>query len=209
VRAIRKQLTYSNLMSTAAVFIALGLGSAYAAERIGSKDIARNAVKSPHVKNRGVKTQDLDRGAVKVSKLASDAVNTRKVADGSLLSADFAPGQLPQGERGPRGVPGENATRLFAHVSGPGNLVYGSGVSDVDKTSDNMSSRYEVTFDRDVSACVPLTNAGVHSDHFTASSPQINTIVWVKPPNTVDVITWSPQGAGYHNSAFFVAVFCP
>jgi hypothetical protein len=204
---VRKHLSYANLMSTFGVFIALGLGSAYAADKIGSKDIAKNAVKAKHIGKGQVKTKDLARAAVKKNKLAKDAVHTRKVLDGSLLGVDFAPGELPQGERGPRGVPGKNATTLFAHVSGPGDLMYGSGVNDVEKIGANMS--YEVTFDRDISACVPLASAGVHSDHFTGRSPIINTHVWVMPPKTVEVRTWDTRGDKHQDSAFFVAVFCP
>jgi hypothetical protein len=93
MRAVRERVTYANVMATAAMFIALGLGSAYAADKIGSKDIARDAVESKHIENRAVKTRDLAKGAV----------NSRKVADGTLLGKDFAPNQIPRGERGPQG----------------------------------------------------------------------------------------------------------
>lgn len=119
MRAIRERLTYANVMATAAMFIALGLGSAYAADKIGSKDIARQAVNSKHIENRGVGTQDLARGAVKRNKLASDAVNTRRVADGSLLGVDFAPGQLPGGEQGPRGDAGPRGETGAQGEQGP------------------------------------------------------------------------------------------
>jgi hypothetical protein len=87
----------SNLVGYLALFIALGLGSAYAADKIGSKDIAKNAVKSKHIAKEQVKTSDLARGAVK----------SPTVADGSLLSEDFAPDQLPQGDPGPQGPKGD------------------------------------------------------------------------------------------------------
>jgi hypothetical protein len=107
MKIVRERLSYANVVATAALFVALGLGSAYAADKIGSKDIAKNAVKSKHVKGKAVKTKHIARGAVKKSKLAKDAVHTRKVLDGSLLAADFALGELPQGEQGPKGDPGD------------------------------------------------------------------------------------------------------
>jgi hypothetical protein len=68
-----------------ALLIALS-GTAYAADKVGSNDIKRNAVKSKHVKR--------------------NAVKSKHVADGSLLASDFAPGQLPAGAAGAPGQPG-------------------------------------------------------------------------------------------------------
>ncbi len=41
---LRQRLTYANVMSTLAVFIALG-GSSYAVTHIGSRDIANNSIR--------------------------------------------------------------------------------------------------------------------------------------------------------------------
>lgn len=80
----RRRLTYANVMSTAAVFIALG-GASYAAvtlpkNSVGSKQLRPNAVTSP------------------------------KVDDGSLRARDFASGQLPRGDAGPPGPPGADGS---------------------------------------------------------------------------------------------------
>jgi len=78
---LRPRLTYSNVIATLALFLALGGGTAFAADQlaqgsVGSKQLKRNAVT-------GV-----------------------KVKDGSLSAGDFRPGQLPEGEVGPRGIQG-------------------------------------------------------------------------------------------------------
>jgi hypothetical protein len=56
----RPQLTYANVMSTIAVFIALG-GTSYAVARnsIGSAQLKRNAVTSVKVKDRSLRQSDL------------------------------------------------------------------------------------------------------------------------------------------------------
>ena len=77
---------YATVTSTLALIIALGSGTAYAAELITSTDI----------KDGGVKRVDIARGAI----------NSGKVADGSLAKSDFAAGQLPIGPAGPAGPPG-------------------------------------------------------------------------------------------------------
>jgi hypothetical protein len=78
--ALRRQLTYANVVSSICLFIVLG-GGAYAAAKlpknsVGSRQLASNAVTSSKVKNR------------------------------SLLSTDFKVGQVPAGERGAVGPVG-------------------------------------------------------------------------------------------------------
>jgi hypothetical protein len=68
-----------NVVAYLALFVALGTGTAFAAEKITSKDIAPNAVKSKHLKN----------GQVKGADLAANAVTGAKAADDSLTGADI------------------------------------------------------------------------------------------------------------------------
>jgi hypothetical protein len=77
---LRSRLSYSNMIATMALFIALG-GGAYAAatlpkNSVGSKQLKANAVTSSKVKNR------------------------------SLLALDFKAGQLPRGAKGDQGTQG-------------------------------------------------------------------------------------------------------
>lgn len=67
-----------NVVAYLALFVALGTGTAFAADQITSKDIARNAVKAKHIKD----------GQVRGAELAANAVAGAKVADNSLTGAD-------------------------------------------------------------------------------------------------------------------------
>ncbi len=89
MREVRKRLTFPNVVSVVALFVALG-GGAYAIS------LEKNSVKSKHIKDGQVRSRDL----------ANDAVNSAKVDDGTLLGADFAAGQLPAGAQGPKGERG-------------------------------------------------------------------------------------------------------
>jgi hypothetical protein len=60
---LRQRLSYANVMSTLAVFIALG-GSSYAALRIDSRDIENNSVRGVDVRNRTLSERDLKRNAL-------------------------------------------------------------------------------------------------------------------------------------------------
>ncbi len=87
MRKARRYLTYPHVVSTLALFVALG-GSAWA--------LSKNSVGSKQIKS----------NAVKVAELADNSVTSAEVANGSLLGADFASGQLPAGAQGPQGEPG-------------------------------------------------------------------------------------------------------
>lgn len=76
MRALRKRLTYANVMSSVAVFIALG-GSAYAATQlkknsVGTKQLKKNAVVGAKVKDGSLSAVDIG-GAVNSADHASTA----------------------------------------------------------------------------------------------------------------------------------------
>jgi hypothetical protein len=91
----RTHLSFANVISMCALFVALG-GVSYAALKIprnsvGSKQIKANAVKGP------------------------------KVKPGSLRASDFRAGDLPEGEQGPpgpQGVPGQQGLQGPAGAAG-------------------------------------------------------------------------------------------
>jgi hypothetical protein len=78
---LRPRLTFANVVSMLALFVALG-GSSYAAIAL-----KRNSVTSKHIKNGQVKSDD--------------------VKDSSLLARDFAANQIPPGEKGEKGDKGD------------------------------------------------------------------------------------------------------
>ena len=90
---IRRNLTYANVMSTIAVFAALG-GGAYAAATIGADDIKRNAVRAKHIKKDQVGRKHLKRKAVSTAKLANRAVTGAKLADGAVTGPKLADGAV-------------------------------------------------------------------------------------------------------------------
>lgn len=95
---IRPRLTYANVVSSIALFGVLAAGGAYAASKIGSNDIKKNAVKSRHIDGKAVKTTDIARGAVTRGRLV-DAEPVHIVGD---------PGQ-PEFTQGWSTVAGEEA----------------------------------------------------------------------------------------------------
>jgi hypothetical protein len=203
---LRARLTFANVVSVLALFVALG-GSSYAAIMVTGKNVKDSSLTGNDLKNNSVTGAD--------------------VKDGSLLAGDFKPGQLvagaqgPQGDRGaqgerglqggqgpagPPGVPGlkgdagEPATRLWAAVDKDGTTMLQSGSTASTKLD---IGSYEVLFNRSVTACtyqLTLTNpSGVTGE--TLAEPRAGKAngVFVETANSAGVLT---------DGDFHLAVFC-
>jgi hypothetical protein len=96
---IRKRLTFANVVSVLALFVALG-GTSYAAIKITGKNVKNSSLTGKDIKNSSLTTSD--------------------VKNRSLLSKDFKAGQLPAG---PRGADGKNGTNGFGVLSYPFGLT--------------------------------------------------------------------------------------
>jgi hypothetical protein len=80
-KRLARHLTFANVMAATAVFLVLG-GTSYAA------------------------ATKLGKSSVKGKNIAKNAITSPKVKDGSLLAKDFRAGQLPSGPAGPAGPAG-------------------------------------------------------------------------------------------------------
>jgi hypothetical protein len=108
MRSIRKRLTYSNVMSSIAVFLVLGGGAAYAAKKIGSHQlkansvttakIKRSAVTSVKIRNGTVKGEDINVGTTPFGRAVAKLRTTGPLAlTESLQSYPLSPGTYTQG----------------------------------------------------------------------------------------------------------------
>ena len=82
MKAIRKRLTYANVMSSIAVFLVLGGGAAFAAKQLGKKSVG-----TPQLKANAVTTAKIKKNAVTKKKIAKNSIDNSKVKDGSLTGA--------------------------------------------------------------------------------------------------------------------------
>ena len=100
VRAPRlfDRFTYANVMSTLAVVLVLGGGTAYAVDTVGSEDIIDNSIQSVDIKNGNVSTSDIANATVANTDLSADAVDGSKVFDASLGAADLGFESVASGE---------------------------------------------------------------------------------------------------------------
>jgi len=160
MRRLTKRLTFANVMSVTAVFIALS-GTAIAVtqlpkDSVGANQIKAGAVRSPEVKDFSLKAEDF--------------------AKGTLLKGDKGDKgeQGPAGQPGTPGAPGTPATKIYAFVRtggccggapalDPPQVINGHGVTAAKVAG---TGQYEVTFDTStlpggsVLNCVPLVSEG-------------------------------------------------
>jgi hypothetical protein len=106
LRRLRDRLTYANVMSSIAVFIALG-GTSYALT------VPRNSVGSRQLRSHSVGTSELKTGAV----------STRAIKNHGIHLTDISPATRTslRGTAGPPGPPGPSGLTLHAIVNSAGN----------------------------------------------------------------------------------------
>jgi hypothetical protein len=90
VSKLLSALTFANVCSFLALTIALGTGTAYAANTVFSTDIVDGEVKTADLDNGSVTTQKIKAAGVTAPDLAADTVDSSKVLVESLTSADLA-----------------------------------------------------------------------------------------------------------------------
>jgi hypothetical protein len=86
---IRKRLTYANVMSTIAAFLALGRATALAAAQIG-----KNTGGTARLQATAVTTGKIAGEAVKAGKLAKDAVANDRNQDGAVSGSKTVNGAV-------------------------------------------------------------------------------------------------------------------
>jgi hypothetical protein len=103
MRVLRTHLTYANVISTLALVIALGMGSAYAASQlapksVGAKQLRPGAVTADKIRKNAVTAPKIEAQAVKKGKIANGAVTGEKIADGVVTEAKIANGAITPGK---------------------------------------------------------------------------------------------------------------
>jgi hypothetical protein len=140
----RPRLSYANVMSTLAVVLVVGGGTAYAAITI-----PRNSVGSAQIRSSAVGTSELRSGAVHKADIAKTTIVSLRGAKGD---------QGPQGPAGVSGPAGAPALSYFAVVSGSGDFLRGNASSGGHTAVGSGS--YTIGFPINVSRCAYSATLG-------------------------------------------------
>jgi hypothetical protein len=208
---IKKNVSYANVLSSIALFVALG-GGAYAlsvpSNSVGSKQLKKNAVTSKKIKS----------NAVTSSKIKSGAITSSKVKDSSLLAKDFKSGQLLPGPKGDKGDTGSQGPAgpgaRWVLVQGSDGTVLATNDSSITVTRDAGGGFYFVNFGSSVLSKLILATlnrtGGSQTGEVVAgpcggSGPGSNACAQSNNSSTVLVQTANSAGATTDRN-FFLAV---
>lgn len=86
----KPRLTYANVVSTLALFLALSGGVAFAASKVNSADLAPGAVRTSNVFKRAITSGKLAVGAVRSNQIVDGAVGAKQLGDGAVGSKQIS-----------------------------------------------------------------------------------------------------------------------
>jgi len=96
LKQLRKHLTFANVMSCAALFLALG-GAAYAAKsKVRTKDLGNGVVTTPKLHSGAVTAPKLRNRSVISTKIAAGNVGTEALAKGAVRSEQLGGGVVTE-----------------------------------------------------------------------------------------------------------------
>ena len=142
LRRARQRLTYGNVVSSMALFIALG-GTSYALT------LPRNSVGSQQIRGGAVRASEVQSGAVRSSEVKDRSLGVRDLSVTARRSLKGQPGA--PGTPGPAGPSGPSGVAYRAAVNSGGDTLRANGGG---TTSTRGINEYVVGFERSVDACV-------------------------------------------------------
>jgi hypothetical protein len=197
LRKLRPRITYANVVSTIALALAIGGGTAYAATKIGSKNIRYHAVTASKVATNAVTASKVKNGALSGSDIRANSIRGTQIRTGTLMASDFAANQLPKGDKGDPGAP---ATSIFGVVTSGGGLTHFKSIAAISGNG-TAGVGYTATVNQAVNTCAPVaTLAGGGAGTVTAEPTPGNA-------QQITFHTYDNNGAETP-SAFQFAVYC-
>ena len=113
MKQLRKHLTFANVMSCVALFLALG-GAAYAAKsKVKTKDLGNGVVTTPKLHNGAVTAPKLHNRSVISSKIAAGNVGTEALAKGAVRSEQLGGGVVTEAKLKAESVSASKLTADF------------------------------------------------------------------------------------------------
>jgi len=122
MRAVRRRLTYANVVATIALFLALSGGVVWAAGKVGTKNLKANAVTAGKIKRNAVTNAKIRGNAVTAAKIKAGAVDFTKLAAGTNLVVSATSAAVAANGTAPVNVPLSNAV-TFTPTAGSADFL--------------------------------------------------------------------------------------
>src|SRR4051812_13995689 len=89
IEFFRARLSYANVISTLALFVALG-GTSYAVLQVGSDDVTNNSLRSRDIRNNTVLSRDVRDRAIRARDVRSNSLGSRVIKESALTTVPRA-----------------------------------------------------------------------------------------------------------------------
>ncbi|HUC08092.1 MAG TPA: hypothetical protein VMR96_08380 [Solirubrobacterales bacterium] len=111
---MKPKLTYANVTSTLALFVALTGTAAYAATKIPDRSVGEfqlrpGAVTAEKIRKNAVTAPKIKAAAIKQGKIANGAITAAKMTEGSVAAASIQGSAISNGKLAPEAVTGDKA----------------------------------------------------------------------------------------------------
>jgi hypothetical protein len=180
-RQMRKRLTYGNVVSSLALFIALG-GTSYALT------LPRNSVGSQQIRGGAVRASEVRSGAVRSSEVKNRSLGVRDLSTTARRALRGQTGVA--GPSGPSGPAGPSGVTYKAAVTSGGLAIRGNAIFN----SKRGLNEYSIGFDQPVDQCVSTaTLAAVEGGN--PATPPAGRITVARETGRVLVKTYDATGA--------------
>jgi hypothetical protein len=227
VKQLRKRLTYANVMSSIAVFLVLGGGTAFALAKnsIGTRELKRNSVKRGILARNSVYPGKINLEAVKAGRIAKNAIARDRLRNGIVSTDKLQDLAVTEGKLGNFAVTNPKLANnsvtadkadgsiqktgdlLFATVApatAAATIVRGRGAVSVIR---QKAGSYRVVFNRDITGCTWLATYGQPNNSFVDA--RWATVRGRDVPTQIGVVLRDQNGAEVDGVGFHVAAFCP
>ena len=233
---VRKRLTYANVVSSIALFVALSGATAFAAAQLAEKSVGerqlrpgavtssklrKNAVTAPKIKALAVKNGKLANGSVTVNKLSGGAVTGEKLGAGAVtgekIAADAVTGDKVV-ESSLSEVPSANKANFATAAASADPVVFAEVTEDglVDSSNSKGITSADVKKVSTGLFCIKVAAFAARGGQVTPQSEpgDKTTIAHIKtggtgecPAPQVEVRTWDPVGDVAVKAAFYVMLY--
>jgi hypothetical protein len=200
---MRHRLSFANVTSVLALFIALG-GTSYAAVSLGT-----NSVQKRHIASGAVGKSENRAGAVGQSEIRADSVGASELRPKSVRSTEIVDGTIATGDLSTAArsaLTDANAVTFRAASTAAGAAAGGNATA----IARNAAGDYTVTLARDVSACqygVAVTGVKTAAATIEAAPAGFATASPTADGTKVSVKAYDPAGAAL-DAPFTLLVAC-
>lgn len=130
----REHLSYSNVIATLALFVALGGGAwALSKNSVGSREIEKGGVRSSEIENGTVKGKDVKEETLGAGEIADGSIGAAELGDGAVGSGELADGsvessKIPNNAVAASEIAGSavGSSEIAANAVGSGKVINGS-----------------------------------------------------------------------------------